>query len=80
MARKAWDALSPAYRRRLERAGIGRFQHAMGAILRGPRGHGETPERPSRLRHRERVERAGQAIDIMIRTVPWTRPASPAAL
>src|SRR2546430_1005378 len=67
MARKPWDALSSAYRKRLEAAGIGRFQHAMGAILRGARGHGETPERRGRLSHPERVERAGRAIEIMRR-------------
>jgi hypothetical protein len=65
MARKAWEALSEPYRRRLESKGIGRFQHAGGGDLRGARGHGETPERPGRLSYGQRVERAGQAIKLM---------------
>jgi hypothetical protein len=65
MARKSWDELSPGYRRRLERQGIGRLQHLAGESLRGARGHAETPERPGRLAYRQRVERAGQAIRLM---------------
>jgi hypothetical protein len=65
MARKPWDALSSAYRKRLEAAGISRLQHAAGAGLREARGHREAPERPGRLGYRQRVERAGRAIRLM---------------
>ena len=39
MARKSWGELSPAYRARLERAGIGSREHAAGATLHKARGH-----------------------------------------
>ncbi|GAU71623.1 hypothetical protein SSP35_59_00030 [Streptomyces sp. NBRC 110611] len=47
MARKGWNDLSPDYRRRLERAGIGQIAYAAGVDLSVARGHKETPERPT---------------------------------
>lgn len=41
MARKAWDALSPTYRQRLERAGITEQKHREGVKLSKARGHNE---------------------------------------
>jgi hypothetical protein len=46
MARKAWDALSSSYRRRLERSGIDRAAYDRGESLKAARGHARTPERP----------------------------------
>lgn len=43
--RKAWSELSPAYRERLARHGIGPEQHARGESIRSARGHRITPER-----------------------------------
>lgn len=37
--RKAWDQLSDAYRKRLQRGGITAEEHARGASLSKPRGH-----------------------------------------
>jgi hypothetical protein len=42
--RKAWEALSPAYRKRLERYGITKSQYENGRPLSGARGHSATPE------------------------------------
>ncbi|HET9131465.1 MAG TPA: hypothetical protein VFO86_10980, partial [Terriglobia bacterium] len=44
--RKAWEALTAAYRKRLERGGIGKAQYEGGASLRAARGHAQTPEHP----------------------------------
>src|SRR5213078_506619 len=38
MARKTWEQLTPAYRARLERQGIGKQQHEAGASLHKARG------------------------------------------
>lgn len=43
-----WNALSPAYRKRLERSGISREQYLRGNKLSAARGHRSTPERPAR--------------------------------
>lgn len=43
-----WDALSPAYRKRLERNGVSREQYLRGNRLGSARGHSQTPERPER--------------------------------
>ena len=48
MRRRAWAALSPAYRTRLERGGITRELYEQGWSLSAARGHAATPERPSR--------------------------------
>ena len=40
----AWDALSPAYRARLERNGVTRQSYTSGAKLAKARGHAKTPE------------------------------------
>lgn len=48
MAARNWDALSPAYRHRLEKAGITKGAYQRGASLTAARGHKETPERPER--------------------------------
>ena len=48
MARRAWDQLSGAYRRRLERAGVEEADYRAGGSLTAARGHGSTPERPER--------------------------------
>ena len=47
MARKGWDALSPAYRARIEKAGLTRADYEAGTSLTRARGHANTPERPS---------------------------------
>ena len=41
---RPWITLTPAYRRRLERAGIHRLQYEWGYKLSGARGHARTPE------------------------------------
>jgi len=46
MARKGWDALSPAYKQRLERAGLTQRAYESGGSIQKARGHAETPERP----------------------------------
>lgn len=46
MARN-WNALSPAYRKRLQNAGITQNQYESGAKLSQARGHAQTPEHPS---------------------------------
>lgn len=48
MARKPWESLTPAYRRRLERGGISPQAYASGESLKAARGHATTPERPTR--------------------------------
>lgn len=48
MARRSWEALSSAYRRRLERAGITQQMYESGISLARARGHGATPEHPER--------------------------------
>jgi hypothetical protein len=42
--RRGWLSLSEKYRRRLERAGIGRREYESGASLKTARGHSTTPE------------------------------------
>lgn len=49
MMRKPWDQLSPAYRRRLEHAGISKQDHESGKSIRAARGHGL--HTPSSRRH-----------------------------
>ena len=46
MARKGWGSLSPAYRGRLEKAGLSRQDYEAGASLSEARGHQTTPEHP----------------------------------
>jgi len=46
MARKGWDSLSPGYRQRLEKSGIGKAGYDRGESLQKARGHAQTPERP----------------------------------
>lgn len=48
MARKSWSSLSPAYRTRLQKAGITQSVYETGASLSAARGHAHTPERPER--------------------------------
>ena len=52
MARKGWDALSDAYRNRLERQGISRRAYESGSSLHKARGHVSQPSEAfaSRLR------------------------------
>lgn len=45
-ARKGWDQLSPAYRRRLGKAGVSERDYASGRSIKAARGHAFTPERP----------------------------------
>jgi hypothetical protein len=45
---ETWDALSSAYRKRLERSGITRERYLSGDPLTGARGHAKTPEHPER--------------------------------
>lgn len=46
MARKGWDSLSEAYRKRLIKGGISRAEYEAGASIKKARGHADTPERP----------------------------------
>jgi hypothetical protein len=48
VAGRNWDGLSPAYRKRLERAGITKRAYESGVSLEKARGHASTPERPER--------------------------------
>lgn len=48
MARKGWNSLSPAYRARIEKAGLTQADYEAGTSLTRARGHANTPERPSR--------------------------------
>jgi len=66
MARKGWDALSPEYRKRIEKAGLSKADYEAGGSLKKARGHSNTPERPSQYdkkqypqyaRERAKVER-----------------------
>lgn len=51
--RKAWDDLSPGYRRRLEKAGVTKEAHASGSGLHKARGHGsKSKESFNRRRNR----------------------------
>jgi hypothetical protein len=53
MARKSWGALTPAYRRRLERGGVSQSAYESGASLKAARGHARTPEhrhKPKRIK------------------------------
>ena len=72
MARSSFNSLSPAYRARLERAGITPAQYESGVSLESARGHKHTPERPERaeknpgkykdyLADRKRLEASVQA-------------------
>jgi hypothetical protein len=47
MARKGWNALSPGYKSRLQKAGITEADYTAGSSITGARGHLHTPERPS---------------------------------
>lgn len=47
MARKGWEALSPGYRKRLEKGGISKADYAAGRSLSKARGHSQTPEHPT---------------------------------
>ena len=46
MARKGWNSLSPAYRARIEKAGLTRADYEAGTPLSRARGHAQTPEHP----------------------------------
>lgn len=50
--RKSWDELSPAYRRRLEKAGITRTHHSAGHSVQRARGHTREDEGLRRLQER----------------------------
>ncbi len=75
-ARKAWDALSPAYRARLERSGITRASHAK-ANLTEARGH--PSPRPAGAAPKELVERLvrgeGTPEDFKTLVKKFTRPS-----
>ena len=43
---RTWDALSPEYRKRLERGGLNKRRYESGESLKAARGHAATPERP----------------------------------
>jgi hypothetical protein len=46
MARKGWNSLSPAYRARIEKAGLTQKDYEAGTSLSRARGHANTPENP----------------------------------
>jgi hypothetical protein len=48
MARKGWEQLSPAYRRRLEKGGINRVRYDLGMSLHKARGHKSKREESQR--------------------------------
>lgn len=56
MARKPWDELSPGYRRRLERFGIGPAEHSSGKPLYQARGHFPRDEAAGRVAGRSRIQ------------------------
>jgi hypothetical protein len=68
MARN-WNALSPAYRQRLERAGITRQQYESGVSLEKARGHEQTPERPERASDKEKYERYRNQRNALIKDI-----------
>lgn len=79
MARQ-WERLSEPYRRRLERAGVTRDAYEHGESLAKARGHGKTPERPSRAykspgRYREYLKKRMGPVDYREPppTDPWVR-------
>lgn len=51
MPRKGWASLSPAYRARLEKAGISKSDYESGQPIQGARGHANTPERPTQAKN-----------------------------
>lgn len=70
MARKGFNALSTAYRKRLEKAGITQADYDSGASLAGARGHLHTPERPSQVnpaKHANYLQRRDTLIQQVIR-------------
>jgi hypothetical protein len=72
MAIRNWNALSGAYRRRLEKAGVTRKAYESGGSLAKARGHAKTPERPERAeqpRNRERYKEYRQKRSTLIRKV-----------
>lgn len=73
MARKGtiagWEALKPGYRHRLEQRGYTRADYLAGRSRQAARGHGSTPEKPSRVRgreteYREYLQRASTRITV----------------
>jgi hypothetical protein len=85
--RREWSSLTPAYRRRLERAGITPEQFAEGVSRKAARGHAMTPERPQRAFRnpdkfseylRRRVQRGKEVPEGMLPPVTST-PARPHA-
>ena len=85
--RKAWAELSPAYRTRLEHAGVTQREYGSGASLQGARGHAATPERPGRaerhatvyanyIRARVKPMRIATSEGVRIVTVPVARERS----
>jgi hypothetical protein len=80
-ARRDWETLSPAYRGRLERAGISQRVYESGTPLARARGHMATPERPARaernatayagyIRARVKPMRVATAEGVRIVTIP----------
>jgi hypothetical protein len=47
MARRGWNALSPGYKARLQKAGITQADYEAGQSITAARGHLHTPERPT---------------------------------
>lgn len=54
--RKAWEDLSPQYRRRLEKAGIGREEHSRGQSLYRARGHGKAEQARADRAYQRRLD------------------------
>lgn len=59
--RKSWDQLSPAYRKRLERAGVTKEAHAAGAGLHKARGHGSKQKESFTRRRAKWMEKMATA-------------------
>jgi len=63
MARKGWDALSDAYRSRLERQGIGKAAYESGTSLHGARGHTSQTSESFKRRVSRFVQSHGSPLD-----------------
>jgi hypothetical protein len=57
MARKLWEALTEAYRKRLTRAGISKAAYERGESVQAARGHAHTPEHPEEAYKGKNAER-----------------------
>jgi hypothetical protein len=64
MARRGWDELSPSYKRRLQRGGVGRRAYESGRSLKKARGHSGTPEHALQLRQAPTERYPGRQVPV----------------